>query len=209
MDKTLQELKLHPVTWGLVIFQSLLFVYLYISSKGAISDAAYMAEIGGMRPDYVLAGRVYVLFTCLFLHYDWNHLLNNMFILLVVGREVEEYFGSICFSLIYIFSGLGGSILSCVHMIISGNWGISAGASGCIFGLLGALVSVILIHRGHFKQYSMKRALIMVALCIYSGFVSESVDAYGHLGGILTGFLLGTILGIALKCIRREKESML
>lgn len=170
-------------------------VFLVLTFLGDTNSAGFIAEHGGMYPEYVLEhGQWYRLFTAMFLHFGIDHLANNMVILFFVGDKLEDAVGRIRYLIIYILAGLGGSAFSLYTMMNTGDIAVSAGASGAIFGVIGALLWVAIIHRGHFENLTTRGLLFMILLCLYFGFTSSGVDNAGHVGGLLTGFVLCALL---------------
>ena len=93
------------------------------------------------------------------------------------------------FAVIYLLAGIGGNVTSLIMMLATGNFAVAAGASGAIYGIIGALLWVVLRNGGRFESISVPRMLLATALYIGYGFTTEGVDAWAHLGGALAGFL--------------------
>ena len=89
---------------------------------------------------------------------------------------------------------MGGNILSAWWDIQTGEYAVSAGASGAIFGLIGALLYVAIRNRGRIGDISGKGIIFMIILSLYYGFTSTGVDNMAHIGGVLSGFLLSILL---------------
>lgn len=102
--------------------------------------------------------------------------------------------GKFRFILIYFLGGLAGNFLSLAKEMITGNYAISAGASGAIFAVVGALVFLVVRHRGKLPGTSGQRLAVMALLTLADGFVSTGVDYMAHLGGMAAGFVLAAIL---------------
>lgn len=186
------EGKFMTITIGIAIVNVLLF--LILSFGGMTEDAMYMMEHGAMYLPYLLEnGEWYRLFSSMFLHFGIAHLINNMVTLLVMGKNVERFLGKFRFTVIYLLSGLGGNLLSLSGEMLSGNYHVSAGASGAIFGLTGALLAMSLSKR---YRYVINRQsiLFIIALNLYLGFTSQGIDNLAHIGGLITGFLVTTLL---------------
>ena len=141
----------------------------------------------------------------MFLHFSFSHLLNNMVTLVFMGRNVELTVGKIRFLIIYFLSGLGGSVLSFAGELATGEYVVSAGASGAIFGLTGALLALALINRGQAGQFSLRDMILMIVLSLYLGFTSQGVDNLAHVGGLIIGFLVTIfVVGIPKYMSRRQ-----
>lgn len=170
-------------------------VFLILSIFGDTEDAQFMLRHGAMYDDLVLNGHEYYrIITCLFLHFGIEHLLNNMVMLGVLGCNLEPETGKLRFLLIYFVSGIAGNLLSLWYDFTSGQNVVSAGASGAIFGLMGALLYVVIANRGRLGRISGKGLLFVIALSLYFGLVSSGVDNLAHIGGLVIGFFMALIL---------------
>ena len=170
-------------------------VFFILSLFGDTEDAVFMMQHGAMYSDFIIQDREYYrLFTCLFLHFGIEHLLNNMVILGALGWNLELQTGKIRFLLIYFGSGLFGNVVSLIFHGAAQEYTVSAGASGAIFGLMGALLWVVIANHGRLGRLSGRGMLVMVALSLYFGLSSSGVDNYAHIGGLVCGFLLALIL---------------
>ncbi|KAF3321336.1 inactive rhomboid protein 1-like protein [Carex littledalei] len=131
------------------------------------------------------------LVTCIWLHAGVIHLLANMLSLVFIGIRLEQQFGFVRISAIYLLSGLGGSVLSC--LFIRNN--ISVGASGALFGLLGAMLSELITNWTIYtnKLAALMTLLFIIAINLALGILPH-VDNFAHIGGFMTGFLLGFVL---------------
>ncbi|KAJ8767681.1 hypothetical protein K2173_018239 [Erythroxylum novogranatense] len=151
-----------------------------------------LEKMGALEWDKVVhAHQGWRLVTCMWLHAGVIHLLANMLSLVFIGIRLEQQFGFARVGIIYLLSGFGGSILS--SLFIQRN--ISVGASGALFGLLGAMLSELLTN---WTIYSNKVAalitlLVIIAVNLAVGILPH-VDNFAHIGGFLTGFLLGFVL---------------
>ena len=164
---------------------------------GDTEDAVFMMNHGGMyEPLIVQEHEYYRLFTSMFLHFGMSHLLNNMVLLGALGWNLELETGKIKFLIIYLVSGLGGNLLSLYYdqSLPLGERAVSAGASGAIFGLMGALLYVVIANRGRLGRLSGRGMLFMIALSLYYGLTSTGVDNWAHIGGLVCGFILSVIL---------------
>lgn len=170
-------------------------VFFILSLFGDTEDAVFMMQHGAMYSNFVIQDREYYrLFTCLFLHFGIEHLLNNMVILGALGWNLELQTGKIRFLLIYFGSGLFGNVVSLIFHGAAQEYTVSAGASGAIFGLMGALLWGVIANHGRLGRLSGRGMLVMVALSLYFGLSSSGVDNYAHIGGLVCGFLLALIL---------------
>ena len=180
-------------TTGLIVINVLVFFLL--SLRGDTESGYFMLQYGAMYEPLVTEGHEYYrLITSLFLHFGIQHLLNNMVMLGALGYQLENEIGRIKFLLIYFISGIGGNLCSLYWNVSHGEQIISAGASGAIFGLMGALLYIVAVNRGRLDRLSGRGMLIMVALSLYFGLTSSGVDNSAHVGGLICGILITVLL---------------
>ncbi|XP_058104814.1 RHOMBOID-like protein 2 [Magnolia sinica] len=155
-------------------------------------SSATLQKLGALAWYQVVhGGQGWRLITCIWLHAGVVHLLANMFSLVFIGIRLEQQFGFVRIGVIYLLSGFGGSVLSSLFIQNS----ISVGASGALFGLLGAMLSELITN---WTIYANKAAalitLIVIIVINLAVGILPHVDNFAHIGGFLTGFLLGFIL---------------
>ena len=182
-----------PCTVALIAVN--VIVFLFLSVRGMTEDGMFLLEHGAMYVPYMIEkGEYYRIFTSMFLHFGFDHLLNNMVILAAIGWNLEYEIGQLKFMILYLFSGLGGNLLSAYWDIRVGDYAVSAGASGAIFGVIGALLYVAIRNRGRIGDISGKGLVFMIILSLYYGYSSGGVDNMAHIGGLIAGFLLSVLL---------------
>ncbi|KAL5166313.1 RHOMBOID-like protein 1 [Glycine soja] len=130
------------------------------------------------------------LITCMWLHGGVFHLVANMFGLLVVGIQLEKEFGFVLIGLLFVISGFGGSLLSALFI----GEKVSVGASGALFGLLGGMLSELLTNWSLYEKKlgALFTYVFVIAINLAVG-VLPHVDNFAHIGGFLSGFLLGFV----------------
>lgn len=169
-------------------------IFLGLSFMGMTEDSVFMMEHGAMYVPYLMNGeRYYTLITSMFLHFGFSHLMNNMVMLLVIGYSLEPEIGKIRFLLIYLGSGLMGNLVSAWFDVSQGSYAVSAGASGAIFGIVGALLYVAIRNHGRVGEISTRGLVLMAGLSLYYGFTAQGVDNAAHIGGLVSGFLLAVL----------------
>lgn len=189
----MEELKKEPVSAVLLLLNVLIFVIVEIT--GGNQNIDHMLTCGAAYTPYILeSGEVYRLLFCMFLHFGMEHLLNNMLMLFVLGTRLERAVGKVRFFCIYILGGIGGNLLSMFWESKTGEFAVSAGASGAVCALLGAMICVILKNRGRVEDLSLGQILVIAICSLYFGFTSIGVNNAAHIGGILTGLFLAAIL---------------
>lgn len=187
-----------PVNMVIVGLNILVFLGIIIFNKGyfAVYDTDIMLQMGAMSYDTVMSGGWYRLITSLFLHFGLSHLVNNMVLLTYVGCELENRVGSVKYLIIYLLSGAAGNVVSLVftHIFTENIYVVSAGASGAIFGVIGALFVVVLKNHTKTETLTPQRLLLLVIITIYCGLTSEGVDNAAHIGGLFGGIIGGFLL---------------
>ena len=161
-------------------------VFFILTMFGDTEDAVFMLQHGAMYEPNIIEGHEYYrIFTCLFLHFGITHLLNNMVLLGALGWNLELEIGKVRFVIIYFASGIIGNIVSLFYDLTLEQPAVSAGASGAIFGLMGALLYVVIANRGRLGRLSGRGMLVMVILSLYFGLTSTGVDNLAHIGGLV------------------------
>ena len=178
------------VTYIIMAICIILFILMELS--GGSTNSQTLLKYGANLDVLVKNGEYYRLFTCIFLHIGIMHLLCNMYSLYIIGREVENLFGKIKYIIIFILSGIFGSIMS---LAFTHNT-ISAGASGAIFGLLGALLYFGMHYRTYLGE-AIKRSIIpIIVVNLIIGFFAEGIDLDAHIGGLVGGVLVAMMVGV-------------
>lgn len=189
----MEEIKKEPVTVLFILLNILIFFI--VDFTGGSKNTVHMIECGAADTRLIVEnGEIYRLFTCMFLHFGIHHIANNMLVLFVLGQRLEPVIGKFRFALIYLLGGLGGNILSVVMEIKRAEYSVSAGASGAVFAVMGAMVYVVIRHRGKIQDISVRQMLVMAVFSLYLGFAGKGVDNVAHVGGMICGFILTAIL---------------
>ena len=174
------------VTNAIIVLCIMMFI---ISGFGF--DTYTLVKYGANSSTLVKGGEYYRLFSYMFLHAGFIHILLNMYSLYIVGPQVENFFGKWKYILIYLFSGISGGLLS---IAFNGNT-ISVGASGAIFGLFGALIYFGYNYRGYIGTIIRSQIVPIVIYNLFMGFFIPGIDVSGHVGGLLGGLIVSNMLG--------------
>ena len=153
-----------------------------------------------LNPSKILNGEYYRLLSCIFMHGGIIHLLCNMYCLYVIGPQVESFFGKIKYIVIYLLSGIIGSLMS-----LSITNSISLGASGAIFGLLGSILYFGYHYRVYLSQAIKSQIMPIIVLNLFLGFILNGVDNAAHIGGLIGGVLVSMMAGVKYKSSTMEK----
>ncbi len=179
------------VTYSLIFICILVFILMYVLGNGSTDN--YTLLVFGANVDTLTKnGDYYRLFTSMFLHIGILHLLCNMYSLYIIGKEVENVFGKVKYLIIYLLSGIAGSILS---LAFNHNT-ICAGASGAIFGLLGALLYFGYYYRTYLGATLTRSIIPVIVLNLIIGFTSSGIDNAAHIGGLVGGILIAMAVGV-------------
>ena len=190
-----------PVT--VVLFLINVVVHVLLSCLGDVYDGEFMYQHGASSFLDVLNKRQYWrLFTSMFLHFGVQHLAGNMIALLFLGGMLERRIGSVRYLAIYILSGMCGGVISCLyeyyqysnHLIMGDTLSVSAGASGAVFGIIGALIFIVIFHRKKEEEINLRQLAWMALFSVLSGVLTTGIDNAAHIGGLIFGFLFAYLL---------------
>jgi rhomboid protease GluP len=183
--------KKYKVTYTIIILNILMYLIEIIKSRNLIDINIYtLIQMGAKVNILINRGEIYRLITSTFLHGGIMHILFNMSALNIIGKEVEYIYGSKKYILIYILSALSGSLFSYLFNPNS----VSVGASGAIFGLLGAMLVFGLKEKNKIGKQYVKNILETLAINVIIGITISNIDNYAHLGGLIMGAISALIL---------------
>lgn len=189
-----------PIVNSLLIgIITILIILMYLLGNGA-TDIKTLYNFGALVKD----GNPLRLFTSIFLHIGILHYLMNVWALKLLGEQVEKFYGHIKVLLIFIYSGVVGNLLS---LILMDSNVISAGASGAIFGLMGAILYFAINQRTYMGEALKKEILPVIIINILLGFMVTGINMYAHIGGLIGGMLISSALGIKYKTSKFEKTN--
>lgn len=176
-----------PLLIGICI---VLFIAMYIFGDGSESTRTLLA-FGANSRTLVKMGEVWRLLTSVFLHAGIIHLFCNMYALFILGRQLENFLGKTKYLIVFLGSGIIGSLLSIVV-----HDSISVGASGAIFGLLGSLLYFGYHYRLYLGSVLKTQIIPVIILNLMIGFMLPGIDNFAHIGGLVSGYLLTMALGV-------------
>jgi membrane associated rhomboid family serine protease len=179
----------------LILVNSLVFIWMVKSGVSPIDPKtrdliAFGADFGPLTTH----GEWWRMFTNMFVHIGFPHILMNMFVLYGIGKLTERLFGHFGFIVLYTLSGIGGSVASLFwHPQL-----VSAGASGAIFGLYGGLLAFIVLQKHTIPKATLNSLITSTGIFLVYNFVygllHQGTDVASHVGGLLAGFLIGLLL---------------
>lgn len=192
--------KVPVVTYSLMGINILLFLAMYFWGNGS-EDALTLLKFGANYAPLVKMGEYYRLITAGFLHIGIFHLFFNMYALYIVGSQLEGFIGKTKFIIIYFGSMITGNLMGSLFL---GN-SISAGASGAIFGLFGALLYFGYHYRVYLGNMMTSQIIPVLILNFLLGFMIKGIDLASHIGGFIGGLLLLWALGVTYKSKKNDK----
>lgn len=191
VGKSKFNFKKYRFTYTIIILNILIyFAEIYFSGNIFDIDIDTLLFMGAKYNTLINEGQVYRLITSGFLHGGIIHLFFNMAALKNIGRSIEDIYGKFKYLIIYITSLLGGSIAS---YIFSEN-SVSVGASGAIFGLLGATLAFALKNKDIINKSYIRNIGEVIIFNVIIGLSVSNIDNYAHFGGLIIGALIAFIL---------------
>lgn len=183
---TLKErIKMMPVTFSIIVINIAIYILTAYFSRSFNIDIWVLIFFGAKVNELISQGQFYRFITSAFLHGNLMHVFFNMYALFNIGGLIEKVLGKKSFLVIYFFSAFSSSFLS-----YSFNPSVSVGASGAVFGLLGALVVLSLLGNENINKGLLYNILIIIAINLVIGFAGRNIiDNFGHIGGLIGGLL--------------------
>ncbi|MCU9600518.1 rhomboid family intramembrane serine protease [Caldibacillus kokeshiiformis] len=166
-----------------------LLVFFLMELAGGSLNPNVLISFGAKSNEYIIEGEWWRFITPMFIHIGFIHLLFNSLALYYLGSMVERIYGKARFFIIYLLAGFLGTVSSFIF-----NYHISAGASGAIFGLFGALLYFGLVHKRTFFRTIGVNIIGLIVINLVLGFVIPGIDNAGHIGGLIGGFLAAGIV---------------
>ena len=161
----------------------------YLSGNIVDSNTNVLVFLGAKVNELISGGEYYRLVSCMFLHGGAMHIALNMYSLYALGPFVERVYGKARYTIIYFFAGIVSSFFSYMF-----STDISVGASGAIFGLLGAALVFAIKMKDRVRKDFIMNILSVIGINLVIGFSIPNVDNFGHLGGLAGGILSSFLL---------------
>lgn len=179
--------------WATYVFLGLILaVFIGQLASTQFLGGDIIINLGAKDNQLIAQGEYWRLFTAIFIHSGFLHIGFNAYALYILGRDVERFSGALRFTVLFLLAGLSGSIFSLIF-----NPSPSVGASGAIFGLIGALAVFLYRHRQLFGERGRRNLqnIVIIALINLAIGLQGNIDNWAHLGGLVGGLLLGWVLG--------------
>ena len=190
MNEDVFKMKKPYVTYALIGINTIIFI---------ISMFINILPLFAVNRYFIVHGEYYRLITGIFLHNGIIHLVCNMYSLYVIGSQLESFLGKIKYLIVYLLSGLAGSVLS---IYFSNSF--SVGASGAIFGLLGSLLYFGYHYRVYLDSVIKSQIIPLIILNLMLGFMLRGIDNWAHIGGLIGGVFSTMAVGIKYKSEKYE-----
>ncbi|MEO8035261.1 MAG: rhomboid family intramembrane serine protease [Acidobacteriota bacterium] len=193
----MNRIRATPATFALLTLIAIVYAFELLS--GAVSDDMTLVHMGANIPGIFARGDYWRLLTAMFLHAGWLHVLSNCWALYQLGGLYEALFGRTRFLAIYFLTGIGASVASALRLdyqfLAHNIAGSSVGASGAVFGILGAFIFSIrrsprYRHDPHLKSL-IPQLVFWILLNLVIGYEVPQIDNTAHLTGLGLGLLLG------------------
>ncbi|MGL5886340.1 rhomboid family intramembrane serine protease [Lactobacillus mellis] len=180
------------VTYTILLIQVIVFGWEIL--QGGSENISALVAAGAKVNGLVAQGQWWRLITPIFVHIGWQHILINSLTLYFMGQQLEFLYGPLKFIGLYLLSGIGGNLMS---FAFGSSASLSAGASTSLFGLFGLYVTLGLIFRKNevIRQWA-QQFLLLIILNLGTDIFMGGIDIWGHIGGALTGCLLGFVISV-------------
>jgi len=185
------------LTYLLILACIIPFFIAFIMDGPDIISGESIGTIGLYGCNYgplLKTGEIWRLVTHIFLHGSLVHLLLNMYSLYILGTQIETLLGKVKFLIIFLISGICGGLLS--GLLTEAP---SVGASGAIFGLMGAMLCFGYHYRTYLGDALKRQILPIIVLNLAIGFMTTGIDNFAHIGGLIGGIFCTMALGVESK----------
>jgi membrane associated rhomboid family serine protease/Flp pilus assembly protein TadD len=186
-----------PAVSALIAANIVVFALMAVTSGSAALSGPSNQVLLNFGANYgirTMFGEYWRIFTNIFVHLGLLHCFMNMWIFAVMGPITERLYGSLKFTVVYLFAGLIASLTS----IYISPQSISAGASGAIFGIFGLWFGFLIANKKilqeNFVKSNMKSTVVFLIMVLVSGFMRSGTDNAAHIGGVVAGFISGFLL---------------
>lgn len=189
-----------PVVTNILLAIMTLFMIVMTVIGNGTTDTKTLYLFGALIND----GNPVRLFTSMFIHIGILHFLMNAWALNILGKQVENFYGHGKTLIIFLYSGIVGNLVS---LLFLGESTISAGASGAIFGLMGALLYFAINQRTYMGEALKKEILPVIIINLVFGMMLPSINMYAHIGGLISGIIVSIAVGVKYKSSKFEKTN--
>ncbi|MEG2621249.1 MAG: rhomboid family intramembrane serine protease [Bacilli bacterium] len=193
------KIKKPVVTYALIGIITVFMIGMYGFGNGS-NDITTLYNFGALVKNHEYVR----LITSMFIHIGLLHYLMNTWALAILGKQVESFLGHAKTLIIFLYSGIIGNLVS---LLLMADNSISAGASGAIFGLMGALCYFAFNYRTYMGLALKQQILPVILVNLVIGMMIPSINMFAHVGGLIAGVLIAIALGIKNKSTTFEKTN--
>ena len=170
-------------------------VFLLMQLTGSPTSDRTLRRFGALVSP-LPSGQWWRLITAMFVHFGFLHIVFNMLALLLFGGAIEQRYGKPRYLMLYLGAGVLGSATSLAFTHAT----LSAGASGAIFGIIGAMLAVAVWNRHRPGMSGQVRSLLfLIGINVFFGVASPGIDLHAHIGGLIGGFVIGSALEASIR----------
>lgn len=163
-------------------------IFIVFEFMGSTQDVDFIFEHGGLSYEKVIYQKEYYrLITHFFIHFGYEHIIFNMFVLGALGYYLENIMNRLVFFLTYMLSGIFAGIVSVVWNYYTEGDVVSAGASGAIYGIMGAMLALIIMNRGRVRNVGPLQLIVFILLTLFCNYGDKQVDNAAHIAGFIFG----------------------
>lgn len=186
----IKEKKIY-LTYVITAINVSICILMFFIDKSLSFNINTLISFGAKYNPLIADGQYYRLITPMFLHSDITHLLFNMYALNIFGKNIELIYGNLKFITIYLIAGIFGSLGSFVF-----SSSVAVGASGAIFGLMGAYLYLYVSKPNVFNRGFLKNLLGIIGINLVFGIIVPNIDNWAHIWGLIGGFIISWALGV-------------
>ncbi|ASK63193.1 rhomboid family intramembrane serine protease [Virgibacillus phasianinus] len=179
-----------PFLTYIFLAMNILF-FIFLEMNGGSNSNETLIKYGAKYNPAIVNGEWWRILSSMFIHIGLFHIFMNMLALYYLGPAVEKIYGSTRFFIVYMLAGIGGGLAS---FAFSSN--ISAGASGALFGLFGALLYFGLMNKKLFNLMMGKGIIVLIGINLIIGFTFPQIDNSAHIGGLVSGIVASFIVSL-------------
>lgn len=179
------------VTYVLIGINIAVFLLEQVLKLTGMSNAYMLLKLGAKENTLITCGQYWRLLSACFLHANLAHIVSNLIGLYFWGPHIETLLGRIKYLIVYLTAGIFGSLLSYVC-----STSFSVGASGALFGIFGTLLYFRTRHKQVFNHVFGMQVLVIIGINLINGFLGNGIDNFGHIGGLIGGFLAAYCTGL-------------
>ena len=180
-------IRLYPLIALIIMIH--LFVFL-TTSLPIVPSREIFAFLAGVNL-YIIEGEYWRLFTPIFVHASFPHVLFNSFSLLLFGPALERMLGRSKFLAVYLLTGIAANLAT---LIIQPLTYTHVGSSGAIFGLFGCYLAIIVFRKDLLSKENSQTILTIAAISVVMTFIQPNINITAHIFGLIAGFLTGRLL---------------